>query len=466
MVPLICLAELFNFKFFAENWALSLALLILFILLLMASAFFSATETAFSSVNLIRLRNYLEEKQRGAKKAVYIAEKFDVTLTTILVGNNFVNIAATTVAVYIATQTISNPTWANIISTFVMTIIILVFGEILPKSNAKEDAERTALRNSGIMYFVIKILWPITYLFIKLRKGLFKKKYDGIVVPMVTEDELESIIDTMENEGVIDKDDAELLQSAIDLREKIVYDIMTPRVDMVAIDIEDSLEEIRDQFLEFQFSRMPVFEGDKDHILGVLRERDFFAKLILNKEINIKELLSPPLYVSKSTKVDDLLRKMQKEKTHFAIVSDEYGGTSGVVTMEDALEELVGEIYDEYDEEEIQKIVKIDENKYLLSSDMEIEELYEELQLGLPPLSKYSNIGGMLYEASEVTPYEGMKLIFDSEYEEESIENPVHVFYHLEFTIKKVENRRIRLVELLIKEVILGNKAIDIKAKM
>lgn len=453
MVPLLYLAELFNFKFFADNWALSLALLILFVLLLMASAFFSATETAFSSVNLIRLRNYLEEKKKGAKKAVYIAEKFDITLTTILVGNNFVNIAATTVGTFIATRTILNPTWSSIISTIVMTLIILTFGEILPKANAKENAEKIALRNSGIMFILMKILWPVTYLFIQLRKSIFKKKTENAVVPMVTEDELESIIDAMETEGVIDKDNAELLQSAIDLSEKTVYDIMTPRVDMIAIDINDSIDEIRDQFLEYKFSRMPVYDGDKDHILGVLRERDFFAALILNKAVNIKELLSAPLYVSKSTKVDDLLRKMQVEKTHFAIVSDEYGGTSGVVTMEDALEELVGEIYDEYDDEETEKITKIDENKYLLSANMEVEELYEELKLGIPPYSRYSNIGGMLYEASEVTPYEGMKLKFDAEYEEDDLENPIHIFYQLEYTIKKVENRRIRLVELLIKKV-------------
>jgi putative hemolysin len=453
LVPLLYLAELFNFKFFADNWALSLALLILFVLLLMASAFFSATETAFSSVNLIRLRNYLEEKKKGAKKAVYIAEKFDITLTTILVGNNFVNIAATTVGTFIATRTILNPTWSSIISTIVMTLIILTFGEILPKANAKENAEKIALRNSGIMFILMKILWPVTYLFIQLRKSIFKKKTENAVVPMVTEDELESIIDAMETEGVIDKDNAELLQSAIDLSEKTVYDIMTPRVDMIAIDINDSIDEIRDQFLEYKFSRMPVYDGDKDHILGVLRERDFFAALILNKAVNIKELLSAPLYVSKSTKVDDLLRKMQVEKTHFAIVSDEYGGTSGVVTMEDALEELVGEIYDEYDDEETEKITKIDENKYLLSANMEVEELYEELKLGIPPYSRYSNIGGMLYEASEVTPYEGMKLKFDAEYEEDDLENPIHIFYQLEYTIKKVENRRIRLVELLIKKV-------------
>ena len=453
MVPLLYLAELFNFKFFADNWALSLALLILFVLLLMASAFFSATETAFSSVNLIRLRNYLEEKKKGAKKAVYIAEKFDIALTTILVGNNFVNIAATTVGTFIATRTILNPTWSSIISTIIMTLIILTFGEILPKANAKENAEKIALRNSGIMFILMKILWPVTYLFIQLRKSIFKKKTENAVVPMVTEDELESIIDAMETEGVIDKDNAELLQSAIDLSEKTVYDIMTPRVDMIAIDINDSIDEIRDQFLEYKFSRMPVYDGDKDHILGVLRERDFFAALILNKAVNIKELLSAPLYVSKSTKVDDLLRKMQVEKTHFAIVSDEYGGTSGVVTMEDALEELVGEIYDEYDDEETEKITKIDENKYLLSANMEVEELYEELQLGIPPYSRYSNIGGMLYEASEVTPYEGMKLKFDAEYEEDDLENPIHIFYQLEYTIKKVENRRIRLVELLIKKV-------------
>ncbi|MDD3107053.1 MAG: hemolysin family protein [Bacilli bacterium] len=439
-------------NFFTENLALNIGLLILLIFLLIASAFFSSTETAYSSVNIIRLRNYMEEKKKGAKKAVYIAEKFDIALTTILIGNNFVNISATTIAAFILGKTIANPTIANIVNTVIMTVIVLIFGEIFPKSYGKANPEKVALHVASTMYFLIKMLWPITYVFNKLNNKI-KSKTVQSNNPYVTEDELESIIDVMETEGVINEDDAELIQSAIGLNERTVFDIMTPRVDVIAVDINDSVESIKQLFFEHQFSRMPVYREDKDHILGVLSERDFFTALLKNERIDLSKMISDPYFVSKKTKVNELIKDMQKMKRHFAIVSDEYGGTSGIVTMEDALEELVGEIYDEYDEEADLIISQIDENHYLLSANMEVEELFESLKLGDVPNSNYGTVGGFVYELCEDLPIEGNSIHYTSVYEEIDLENPVEIKYDLEFIVKKVENRRIRSVELKITKI-------------
>lgn len=450
MVPSEPVLLAINFEFFK---GVNLLLLVLLVLLLIASSFFSSAETAYSSVNIIRLRNYMEEKRKGAKKAVYIAEKFDLTLTTILVGNNFVNISATTIAAYILTRVISEPGLANIINTILMTIIVLIFGEILPKSYGKENAEKYALKYAGILYVIIKILYPITFIFIKLKKSIFKRYENRTLNPYVTEEELESIIDVMENEGVIDEDDAELIQSAIALNERTVSEIMTPRVDVVAIEVNDSVESVKEMFFEHQFSRIPVYREDKDNMIGILSERDFFTALLKKQEINIENLMTQPYYVSKKTKVNDLIKEMQRMKKHFAIVSDEYGGTSGIVTMEDALEELVGEIYDEYDEEALQDIVKIEENKYHLSNDMDLEELFESLKLGNPPESNYSTVGGFVYELCEDLPTEGTVIHYTSIYEEYDLENPIEIKYDLEFIVMKVENRRIRNIELNIRKI-------------
>jgi len=442
-----------NFNFITENWILNVILLILMIFLLAASAFFSSTETAFSSVNLIRLRNYMEEKKKGAKKAVYIAEKFDVTLTTILIGNNFVNISATTIGAFILGKTIMNPTVANVVNTVLMTIIVLIFGEILPKTYGKENPEKAALRFSGAMYAIIKILWPVSWLFIKLNNSIKKNKKEAGENPYVTEAELESIIDVMEDEGVIEEEDADLIQNAINLNDRTVFDIMTPRVDVIAIDINDSVETIKNLFFEHQFSRMPVYRDDKDHMIGILSERDFFTAILKNETVDLSKIISEPYYVSKKTKVNDLIKDMQKTKKHLAIVSDEYGGTSGIVTMEDALEELVGEIYDEYDEVADLIISQIDDNHYSLSANMELEELFEKLKLGETPISNYSTVGGFVYELCEDLPIEGKVIHYTSMYEEIDLENPVEIKYDLEFTVKKVENRRIRSVELKITRI-------------
>lgn len=420
------------------------------VVLVFCSSYFSASETAFSTVNVMRLRTYAQEKRRGARKALWIAENYEKTVTTILVGNNFVNITATTLATMAFGIVLIDPTIANISNTIIMTLIVLVFGEIIPKCIAKDNAEKFALLTSGLLYFLIKVLTPIVFIFIGIKKIFVRKKVED--EPTVTEQELESIIDTMEEEGVIDKDDASLIQSVLDIGDRTVNDIMIPRVDFVAVENTDSIEEIKKTFLEYKFSRLPVYKEDKDHIIGVLSDKDFFAALFETpNKVNVKKLIKTPLYVSETMKVDDLIRKMQKAKKHLAIVSDEYGGTSGIVTMEDALEELVGEIYDEHDETEIENdIQKIGENSYKIVADVMLDELYETLNLGEAPDTNYPTLGGYLYGMFEHIPVVGDKFtaeatIFTDVDSDTLLEER---YFTLEYTILSVVERRIISIQL------------------
>ncbi len=439
---------------FLDNLISSVPLFIAVIILLMFSAFFSSCETALSSVNLIRLRGYVEEKRKGARKALYLAEKFDVTLITLLVGNNLVNIGSTTIAGTIIYKFITDPTINDLVTTIIMTIIVLIFGEIMPKSSAKENPERYALRYSGILFVIQKILWPFSWFFYKIRKFFLRKSNN--TTPQVTEEELESIIEAMEDEGVIENDNAELMQNALDINDTTVYEIMTPRVDIVAVDINESIESIKKVFFEYKYSRIPVYDKDKDNMIGILRERDFLTAYITERDnLNIHKIMSSPYFVSKETKVDDLIKEMQDIKKHFAIVLDEYGGTSGIVTMEDALEELVGEIYDEYDDapELDFDFHKITDNKYQINPEMNIEDLFEEFNLGKQPESSYHNIGGLVYELCEEPPFKGKVVTCTSVYESTDLENPINIEYKLTFTIDRVIKRRIKSLTLEIEEV-------------
>ena len=329
-----------------------------------------------------------------------------------------------------------------------MTTLILIFGEIVPKSTARMYADTIALNISWIFYWIIWTLTPITSIFIFI-KGLIVKENEEEKIS-VTGDELETIIDTMEEEGSIDEDEADMIQAVMDLDETTVYEIMTPRVDMIGIDVEDDLEEIKKVFFDHQFSRIPVYEDTRDNVIGVLHERDLFTKLIKGQKVDIKTLMSDPFFVSKSMKVDTLIQTLQREKIHLAIVSGEYGGTSGIVTMEDALEELVGEIYDEHDDVEAEFIQPIKENKYGINAEIDLEDLFDELELGPEPESQYSNLGGWLYEKFEDIPevdesYTYIQSIPSYEHDEEE---PTILI--LKFTVKDIKDRRISYVHLTI----------------
>ncbi len=422
-----------------------ISVIVLFILLVVSS-FFSMSETVFSSLNPIRMKTFIEDGKKGSKKAYWIYDRFDLTLSTILVGNNLANVALATISVGVFSRIFANQeTLVTVLNTLVMTTIILIFGEIIPKSFAKMHADTIALKISGILYLLIKAMRPLTFGFIKI-KSLFIKEERRLTIS-VTEDELETIIDTMEEEGSIDEDEAEMLQSVLDLGEKRVYEIMTPRVDMIAVEVNDSVDTIKQVFLDYQFSRIPVFDNSRDNIIGIITERDFFTCLINNQPFDIHDHVKTPIFVSKSMRVDTLIETLQRESIHLAIVSDEFGGTSGIVTMEDALEELVGEIYDEHDDVDEEYVRRISTNEYGVNSDIELDDLFEELELGPPPSTELT-LGSWLYGCFETLPeidmyYEVTQTI--PSYDHETPEVKVDI----RFVIKEIKERRIKYVHVI-----------------
>ncbi len=415
------------------------------VLLLGLSAFFSSSETAYSSVNILHIKSFAEEKVKGARRAQYLCEHYDFLLVCLLVGNNLVNIANTTICAYLFSKFILNPTISNLINTVVMTIIILIFGEILPKAYAKHNPEKFVLRSSGMVFVFLKIIYVLAMPFYGFQR-LFVKKKEEV---RITEDEFETIVDTMETLGVIDSENADMIHGAIDIGEKTVYDIFVPRVDMVAIPISASEEEIKKVFVESQFSRIPVYEDDKDNIVGILNYKDYVIACYSGKKIDLKKIIMQPLKVSETMKVDELIKTMQKEKKHLAIVVDEYGGTSGIVTMEDALELMVGEIYDEHDEAEELPIQTISENKFRVNPDISIEDLFEYLKIEHLPETRYSSVGGMIYELSENLPEKGTVIkitAIDDVLNEHN--DYISMIADLTFTVEEVEDNRIKKITL------------------
>lgn len=409
----------------------SMYYLILFVMILL-SGFFSASETAFSSVNLIRLRQYAESGRRGAKKALYVAERFDEVLLAILIGNNIVNLASASLATIVATEVLKLGASGVPIATAVMTVLIIIFGEILPKSYAKENAESLSLVIGGIYYGLVIVLKPIIKVFMFLKEltaKLYRKKEPE---PSVTEDELNVIIDTMEEEGVLEQEEVEMLQSVLDLSETLVKNIMTPRVDIASVSIHDSVEEIKDVFLKEKYSRIPVYDESRDDIIGVLYERDLFGMIIKKgstQGISIQDIMRKPIFIPYTMRVSDLLTRLQVEKQHLVIVSDEYGGTAGLVTMEDVLEEVVGEIYDEHDEEE-QLIVKRSDTLFEAKADISLSELFGEIGVDVEIPQESHSLGGWLYVNMKDIPKVGM----------------THLYHQVKFTISEVEDRRIKTV--------------------
>lgn len=437
--------------------AISIELVAIFILVL-CSAFFSSCETAFSTASSIRMKGYADEKRKGARRAYYIIEHYDKTLTTILIGNNLVNICSTTLCATVFAQLIRSASIANVLNTVIMTIIVLIFGEILPKSMAKSNPDKFCLMYSGVLYFVMKILTPLSLIFGKIQHALTKniKKQEN---PTMTEDELENIIDTMQEEGVLASQDADIIQGALNLSEKTVYEIMTPRVDIVAGEDDDSaenIEKIKRMFAEYQYSRIPIYKNDKDNIIGILNQKDLFNAITMNKSIKLSKMMTAPLFVSENLKINELISTMQKNKKHMAIVRDEYGGTSGLVCMEDALEEVVGEIYDEHDEasDEKVKIEKLSDNKYKVSGEVKIEDLFDTLEIEHLPETEYTNVAGFIYEIAENLPSLHSVVNYiavDEQLGEDN--NYVTKKVNLEFEVTKCDSNRVDEVILTVSQI-------------
>lgn len=417
------------------------------VLLIMGSAYFSASEMAFTAVNQIRLKSLADNKVKGARKAIYITEHYDKTLSTILIGNNLVNIALTTICAYVFSVLITDPTLSNVLNTVIMTIIILIFGEILPKSMVKVEPLSFALKTSTIMFMIVKVLTPISWVFLKLQQAATKKAKETNSDPAVTEEELESIIDTMEEEGVIDKDNAEIMQGVLDLADRTAYDIMTPRVDISAINYAESVKNVQDKFMDTMFSRLPVYEDTIDRIIGILNQKDFFKAMLSGEKVFIKKIMTEPLYINENMKADDVIRLMQKSKKHMAVVLDEHGGTSGIVCMEDAIEEVVGEIYDEHDDDETADVLnKKNDNEFVVDSEMELQDLFDMLEIEHLPESDYTSVGGFLFGLSEELPVQDKVIVYKT-IDERIVDGLyVSVPVELHFTLSKVEDNRIKEV--------------------
>ncbi len=368
------------------------------VILIAFSAMFSSMETAFSSVNKIRLKHDAANGDKKASKALAVSENFDKVLTTILVGNNIVNILSSSLGTVVFTEIFGASGVA--ISTTVMTIVVLTFGEVLPKSVAKQNSEKFAKNFAAVLHFLTVILAPISAIFMFMQKAaakVFRSKDDS---PSVTEDELKYIIEEIEDEGVLEEKESDLVRSALEFDEITVEQILIPRVKIVAVEVNDDIEKILKIFISDRYSRLPVYDKSIDNIIGIINEKDFFA-LVTDKEQNtsgIQGIVQKALYVSEMKLISEVLYEMQRTKIHMAIVKDQYGGTSGIVTLEDIIEELVGEIYDENDEV-IQPIVKIDENMYEIMADLSISDMTEQLELPDDIIEIESNtVGGWAME--------------------------------------------------------------------
>ena len=427
--------------------------LVVMIILIMLSAFFSMSETAFSSVTESKLILAIEEKKRGAKKALILAEKFDKTLTTLLVGNNLVNTALSTISVTFFILLGVNNEWRDLISTLSITVILLIFGEIVPKMIAKKNPEGVALRVSFIILTLSYILFPVVWFFVLLQK-LFTSKNE--TQAKGTKGELGVIIDGLEDDGVIDEEEAEVIHNVLDLGERCVEDIMVPRIKMEALDYNSTLEEVKEFMLDNAYSRIPVYKKDKDHIVGILYERDFFPALVKNPRVSWKRLLRPVRFVSSQMKIDKLIEELQAAKTHMAIVSGEWGDVLGLVTMEDALEELVGEIYDEHDipgdkdlEFELQE-----DGSYIVNGEMYVEDMFEKLNVGDIPEDVPSKISGWLFAKCESLPVEGFTISYLARYTQQNEETDEYEDFNkmLNISIYKVENRAIKSAKVVVRD--------------
>ena len=354
----------------------SVQLLVALIILILFSGFFSAIETAFSCANKIKLRTLASNGNKRATKVLVLAEEnFDMLISTILVGNNIVNISAATISTLLFALLIKNPKIdSSFVSTAVTTVVVLIFGEITPKFIAKTYPEKLAMLFYPVIRFFTYIFKPINIIFSGWKKFIsvvFKLKNEEII----TEEEIITIVEEAKEDGTLKQEETELIKSVIEFDDQEVENIYTPRVNLVAVDINSSMEDIQKVFQTTKFSRLPVYLETIDQIIGTIHQSDFYS-LLFTKATSIKSILKEPYFTTSHTKISKLLNQLQKNKTHMAIVLDEYGGTLGIVTMEDILEELVGEIWDEHDVE-IAHYFKEDDTTYIVNGNAPTDIIFE-----------------------------------------------------------------------------------------
>lgn len=382
--------------------------IIIIVLMIVFSAFFSASETAISSVNRIRLKNMAENGNRGAARALKILGKYDKALTTILIGNNIVNITCSSIATVVCIAVVGEQ-YGSLVSTIVTTIVVLIFGEVMPKSIAKDHAEPIAIGVSAVISFLMLIFTPFSAFFILLKNGI-AKLFRSKESVSVTEEELMAIIDEIEDEGVLEQQESNLVRSALQFDETTVDEIITPRVSVVAVDVNDSAKDVCDKFLSEQYSRMPVYEKTLDNIIGVINQKDFLKEYLAQGEkLMIRDIVQETVYFPHMLRISEVLRTMQKKKCHMCVVLDQHGGTLGIVTMEDLLEELVGEIWDESDEVK-SPITTVSENVFEVYGDVSLGNLrrfFEDREIDVEIESEAHTVAGWVLELFGSIPKNG-----------------------------------------------------------
>lgn len=382
--------------------------IIIIVLMIMFSAFFSASETAISSVNRIRLKNMAENGNRGAARALKILGKYDKALTTILIGNNIVNITCSSIATVVCIAVVGEQ-YGSLVSTIVTTIVVLIFGEVMPKSIAKDHAEPIAIGVSAVISFLMLIFTPFSAFFILLKNGI-AKLFRSKESVSVTEEELMAIIDEIEDEGVLEQQESNLVRSALQFDETTVDEIITPRVSVVSVDVNDSAKDVCDKFLSEQYSRMPVYEKTLDNIIGVINQKDFLKEYLAQGEkLMIRDIVQETVYFPHMLRISEVLRTMQKKKCHMCVVLDQHGGTLGIVTMEDLLEELVGEIWDESDEVK-SPITTVSENVFEVYGDVSLGNLrrfFEDREIDVEIESEAHTVAGWVLELFGSIPKNG-----------------------------------------------------------
>ena len=406
--------------------------LVILVLLLSASAFFSSAETALMTSNKLRIRNLAENGDKRAEKVLEITANTDKMLSAILIGNNIVNLSASALSTTLTLKLFGSSLVG--VATGFLTFLILVFGEITPKTVASKNAEDMALKYIGIISILVIVLTPAIYIVNKVAGiviSLFIKNNDDN--NMVTEDELRAMVEVSHEDGVIEKEEKKMIVNVVDFGDTVAGDIMLPRVDMVMVSVESSYEEILKIFREERYTRIPVYEESPDNVIGILNVKDFL--LIEDKEnFSVKEHLREPLYTYEYKKTSSLMVDMRKTGANIVIVLDEYGTTVGLITLEDMLEEIVGEIRDEFDADEDEGITKISETEYLIDGSTNLDDVNDRIGLELSS-EEYESIGGIIMEKLGRLPVEGEVITFDN----------------IILTVKKMDHARIEKVGLKLK---------------
>lgn len=399
------------------------------------SAYFSATETAFTSLNRIRMKNMAQDGDRRAAEVLELSENYDNLLSTILVGNNIVNIALSSIATVMFIELY--PKYGATIATAVATVVVLIFGEISPKSLAKESPEKFAMFSAPIIKLFATILKPINWLFACWKKFL-AKMFNADGNRPITEDELLTMVEEAETEGGIDEGQSELIQNAIEFNDLEAWDVLTPRVDIKAVEIDEDEEEVAKLFLETGFSRLPVYEDDLDNIIGVLNQKDFH-NFIKGGKASMSEYVKPVIFVAGSMRIAQLLKKLQTVKTHIAIIVDEYGGTYGLVTMEDIIEELVGEIYDEHDAAALQDIIQQQDGSYRVLCSTNIDKVFDYFDV--EEEVDATTVNGWVVLQIDKLPAVGDRFVYTADYKE------------FDVTVTKADERKALEINMIVSEL-------------